>query len=170
VRTGNKQESKVAALLRKEVALEVLSLSVRFRRLRSGIPIWVKEALFPGYVFARFDYVSQHRHVRAISGVASIVQFGDTPAEVPVAVIDEFRLLSPAGDAVEISPELETGSEVTVASGPLRGLRTLVTRVLPARQRVAILLDILGMDREVEIESARLVSSHPRRSAGVLSE
>lgn len=170
VRTRTKQEAKVAALLRKEVGLEVLSFYVRFRRLRQGVPIWVKEALFPGYVFACFDYALHHRHVRTISGVASIVQFGNAPAEVTVSVIDEFRALSPGGEIVEVNPELEAGSEVTVASGPLRGLRTLITRVLPARQRVAILLEILGMHREVEIETTRLLSSHHRRAPGVMAD
>jgi len=170
LRTGLKQEAKVAALLRKEIRLEVLSFYVRFRRLRKTAPIWVKEALFPGYVFARFDYVAQHRHVRAISGVAAILQFGDAPAVVPNEVIDELRMLSPRDEVLEVNPALGVGVEVTVARGALRGLHTLITRVLPARQRVAILLEILGTHREVEIESAHLLSRHPRRVFAVGSD
>lgn len=165
LRTGVKQEAKVAALLRAEIGLETISLSIRFRRLRQGVSIWITEALFPGYVFARFNYPQHHRHVRSISGVISIVQFGASPAEVPPAVIDELRALSPAGKALEVNPTLEVGSEVTVASGPLFGVRALITRVLPARQRVAILLEILGAHREVEIENVRVLPSHPGRSS-----
>ena len=167
LRTGAKQEAKVAALLRKEIGLETISLSIRFRRLRQGVPIWVTEALFSGYVFARFSYAAQHRHVRSISGVVSIVQFGASPAEVPPVVIEELRALSRSSEPLEINPALEAGTEVTVASGPLRGIRTLIARVLPARQRVAILLEILGAQREVEIESAQLLHHQPRRAAGL---
>lgn len=165
LRTGVKQEAKVAALLCKEIGLETISLSIRFRRLRRGVPIWVTEALFPGYVFARFSYPEQHRHVRSLSGVISIVQFGTVPAEVPSAVIAELRALSPVGEVLEVNPTLEAGSEVTVASGPLRGVRALITRVLPARKRVAILLEMLGMHREVEIESERVLPTRPGRSS-----
>jgi transcriptional antiterminator RfaH len=165
LRTRPKQEAKVAALLRKEIGLETVSPSIRFRRLRKGVPIWVTEALFPGYVFARFNYPKQHRHIRSISGVATIVLFGASPAEVPGDIIDELRVLSPSAKPLEIDPVLEAGADVTVASGPLRGIRTLITRVLPARQRVAILLEILGAQREVEIESAHLLHNQPRRAA-----
>jgi len=170
LRTGLKQEAKVAALLRKEIGVEVLSFYVRFRRLRKTAPIWVKEALFPGYVFARFDYVGQHRHVQAISGVAAILKFGEAPAVVPDAVIAELRLLSPANEVLEVNPALGVGVEVTVARGALRGLQSLITRILPARQRVAILLEILGTHREVEIESAHLLSRHPRRAVAIGSD
>jgi hypothetical protein len=29
--------------------------------MRSGQPIWTTEALFPGYLFARFDYFERRR-------------------------------------------------------------------------------------------------------------
>jgi transcriptional antiterminator RfaH len=170
VRTGTKQEAKVAALLRKETGVETISLSIRFRRLRKGVPIWVTEALFPGYVFARFNYPAQHRHVRSLSGVTTIVLFGDVPAEVPPGVIAELRSLAPSAEPLEVTPLLEAGAEVTVATGPLRGIRTLISRVLPAGERVAILLELLGAQREIEIDSARLLHSHPRRTAGLIDE
>jgi transcriptional antiterminator RfaH len=165
LRTAAKQEAKVDALLRREIGLETVSLSIRFRRLRQGVPIWIKEALFPGYVFARFSYPEHHRHIRSLSGVISIVQFGAVPAEVSPTVIAELRALCPVGEVLEINPTLEVGAEVTVASGPLRGLRALITRVLPARQRVAILLEMLGMHREIEIESDRVLPTRPGRSS-----
>jgi len=46
----------------------------------------------------------------------------------------------------------------------MRGLRALVTRVMPARQRVAILLELLGNTREVEIESERVFPVNPRQA------
>jgi transcriptional antiterminator RfaH len=164
IRTKPKQENKVAMLLEREVAVEVLSLSIRFQRLRLGSRIWVRDALFPAYIFARLDFPAQHRHVRAVSGVSTIVHFGDKPAEVPMSIIDELRKLREDGDVITVDPVIEPGAEVAVTTGPLRGLRALVTRVMPARQRVAILLEMLGMYREVEIETARVLPRQPRRA------
>ncbi len=38
----------------------------------------------------------------------------------------------------------------------------LVSRVLPARQRIAVLLELLGGQREVEIERDRVLPVNPR--------
>ena len=35
--------------------------------------------------------------------------------------------------------------------GPLRGVKTIITRVIPAKERVNILLEMLGNEREVEL-------------------
>jgi hypothetical protein len=48
----------------------------------------------------------------------------------------------------------------------MQGLRVLVTRVIPARQRVAILLELLGTAREVEIERDRVFPVNPRVGKG----
>jgi hypothetical protein len=39
----------------------------------------------------------------------------------------------------------------------------LVTQVLPAQERIKVLLEILGMEREVEVETSRVLPkiSHP---------
>ena len=59
-------------------------------------------------------------------------------------------------------------SEVLIVSGPLRGLQLLVTRVMPARERVAVLLEILGAEREVEVDASSAVPVNPRASAASL--
>jgi transcription antitermination factor NusG len=50
-----------------------------------------------------------------------------------------------------------------VLDGPFKGLRAVVTRVMPAKERVAVLLDLLGTQREVEVTIGRIVPGkvHP---------
>ncbi|HEY1769779.1 MAG TPA: transcription termination/antitermination NusG family protein [Chthoniobacterales bacterium] len=163
--TAPRQENKVARLLQRELALEVFAPRIRFRRLRRGRPIWTTEALFPGYLFARFDYFPQRRQIQALPGVTSIVHFGDKPGEVSDGVIAELRATVADGETIEVNADPQPGAEVVIAAGPLRGWRALVTRVLPARQRIAILLEMLGSEREVEIETARVFPSNPRRAS-----
>jgi transcription antitermination factor NusG len=52
---------------------------------------------------------------------------------------------------------------VKIVGGVYAGVKAVVSRVLPARQRVAVLLEVLGMEREVEISTEALLpdASHP---------
>ncbi|MEO7931649.1 MAG: transcription termination/antitermination NusG family protein [Chthoniobacterales bacterium] len=162
VSTRPKQENKVARLLRKEMELEVFSPVLRFRRPRRNVPIWVSEALFPGYVFVRCVYAWHHRQIRATSGVADIIRFGDLIQPLPDSLVAEIRSLVTDQETIEIQQEPQAGQEIVIASGPYAGMRALVTRLIPAQKRVAILFEILGQMREIEIEAARLLPSNPR--------
>ena len=67
------------------------------------------------------------------------------------------------GEIVEITSNIKEGEEVKVIEGPFLGVRALVTRILPAHDRVAILLSLLGQEREVEISAKSLLpdTRHP---------
>jgi transcriptional antiterminator RfaH len=166
IRTAPRQEGRVAARLRIEDGLEVFSPRIRFRRSRMGQRIWATEALFPGYVFARFNYFEQHRKLRAIPGVSSVLMFGDQPATLADDVVAALRSAIGCDEEVlQLDTTAEPMSEVMIVEGPLRGLQLLVTRVMPARQRLAVLLEILGMQREVEVSAAATVPVQPRAPA-----
>ncbi|MFM8982149.1 MAG: transcription termination/antitermination protein NusG, partial [Spartobacteria bacterium] len=123
----------------------------------------VTEAMFPGYVFAKFNYRAQHRHVAGTHGVATIVRFGGIPSVVPDDVVAELRASVVDQETIEIPTTIQVGEEVQVVDGPFSGIRALVTQVLPAQERVKVLLEILGMEREVEVETSRVLPniSHP---------
>jgi transcriptional antiterminator RfaH len=79
------------------------------------------------------------------------------------SIIADLRLHVADGETVEIASEIKEGEEVKVVEGPFVGVRALVTRVLPARERVAILLNMLGQEREIEISAAAVLPDvrHP---------
>ena len=162
--TAPRQENKVALLLKRDLTIEVFAPRIRFRRMRAGRPLWTTEALFPGYLFARFGYFERRRQINALSGVTGIVHFGDQVARVDDAIIADLRALVSDNETLEVLADPQPGSEVVITGGPLRGLRVLVTRVMPARQRIAILLELLGSEREVEIERDRVIAVNPRRA------
>lgn len=163
--TAPKQENKVAQLLKRELGLEIFAPRIRFRRMRAGQPLWATEALFPGYLFARFEYFERRRQINALPGVTSIVHFGDQVVPIDDAVMAELRSLVRDNETVEVTADPQPGSEVVITGGSLRGLRVLVTRVIPARQRIAILLELLGSPREVEIERDRVLPVNPRQQS-----
>jgi trehalose-6-phosphatase len=55
-----------------------------------------------------------------------------------------------------VEDRLQIGSEVTVSAGAFLGSRGVVLRVLPARQRVQILLDFLGRTTMAEVDRETL--------------
>jgi transcription antitermination factor NusG len=54
---------------------------------------------------------------------------------------------------------LEPGEEIRVAHGAFQGLTAVVQQVLPAAQRVRVLLEILGRSAAVEIGMADIVQA-----------
>ncbi|HSU86552.1 MAG TPA: transcription termination/antitermination NusG family protein [Chthoniobacterales bacterium] len=161
--TAPKQENKVAQVLQRELSLAVFAPRIRFRRMRAGQPLWATEALFPGYLFAQFEYFERRRQINALPGVTSIVHFGERVSPIDDAVMADLRALVQDNETVEVTADPQPGSEVVITSGSLSGLRVLVTRVIPARQRIAILLELLGSQREVEIERDRVLPVNPRQ-------
>jgi transcriptional antiterminator RfaH len=163
VRTKRFNERPCAGTLRGEMGLDVFCPMISFERARQTGKAWVTEALFPNYLFARFDYGAFHRRIRAVRGVLTIVGFGGVAHPVPGGVIEALRESVHGEETIVIPTEIIPGTGVRVVGGPFRGLEAVVTRVLPARQRVAILLEILGMEREVEVSSALVLpeTGHP---------
>jgi len=161
-------------LLRSEVGIEVFCPFVRFERARRSGKLWVTEAMFPGYLFARFRYVTQHRQLRATHGVTNVVSFGGAPSVVPDTIVRDLRASVQDEETVVIESGVEIGEEVNIVSGPFQGVRAVITKVLPARERVAILLEVLGMEREVEVAvdtispdiSHPMVRAERKREAG----
>lgn len=55
-------------------------------------------------------------------------------------------------EIVSIASDFKPGDKVTVAAGAFMGMSALVLKNLPAKQRVQILLEILGQATTVEVE------------------
>lgn len=146
-----------------EMQREIYCPRIRFKRARSSGSVWVTEALFPCYVFAKLNYYEHIRHLKSLSGVRGVISFAGVPATISPDIIATLKEGFSSEEIVEIQPGIEVGSEIRIVSGPYKGIQTLVTKVLPARQRVAILLEILGNEREVEIDvnSVLLNKIHP---------
>lgn len=158
VRTPTKREHIAAATLRNLEGVEVLCPRLRYRKATRRGKVWWVEALFPGYLLARFDMREMGRAVKYAQGVRGLVHFRDQVPEVPEKFISELqreldeRASVDQPDTVTVHPTVEVGEEVEVANGPLRGQRGPVVQVLPAAERVRVLLEFLGSEREVDFD------------------
>ena len=168
VKTRPKQEAVATRLLRGEMGLEVFCPKIRFKRARSTGVAWVNEAMFPGYIFVRFVYPELYRRIAATSGVAKTLSFGGRPAMLNDSIITDLRRHVADEETIEITCDIKEGEEIKVIEGPFQGIRALVTRILPSRERVAILLNMLGQEREIEVSSGAVLPDvrHPLADLG----
>jgi transcription antitermination factor NusG len=91
---------------------------------------------------------------------------------VPDRAIGDLLAAVPegAGETITIQPEVQLGQEVQVVEGAFAGLRAVVTRVMPARQRVAVLLEFLGRMSETEVPMGNVLSAVRHPMEGVPKE
>ena len=83
-----KCEHLAAALMRELPGVESYCPRIRFQRSTRRGKVWFVEALFPGYLFVRFDPELSLRAVRHAQHVIRVVEFGGRLCAVPDAVID----------------------------------------------------------------------------------
>lgn len=161
LRSQPKHEHIAAAHLRLLPGLEIFCPRMKLRRMTRRGPAWFTEALFPGYLFARFDPVQSQKQVLYAQGVSGIVKFGLEPAVVPGEAIAELQVRMGGAEWAVVDSEIREGDRVCITEGVFKGLQTVVTQILSARERVRVLLEFLGQSREVDVERTQLL---PQRS------
>lgn len=157
VRSKPKHEHLAAAQLQEQAKIEIFVPRIRFRRsTRRGVA-WVTEALFPCYLFARFDLSSELRRIQSARDVTKVVHFGNHWPVVPDDAIAQLREIVGTGDVRVIDPDLNPGDEVEIAGGAFHGLQAVVTRVIDGSRRVAVLLDFLGRQTMLDLDRVQVV-------------
>ena len=144
LRTHPKHEHIAAAHLRRMHDLEVFNPQLRLLRSTRRGRVWSTESLFPNYLFARFVLPVMLEKIRFTPAVKTVVQFGFRVPAIPEVAIEELRRDLERSVNEVFTDALAEGDEVEIGAGPFQGAHGRVTRVLPAAQRVQILLDIMG--------------------------
>jgi Transcription antiterminator len=160
VRTQPKHEHIAAATLTRNFGLEVFHPRLRLERATRRGVVRVVEPLFPCYVFVRCCLGELLDEIRYVNGVSSLVHFGDKIPAVPEAVIDELRQCFETEEPMAVEDRLYPGADVTVAEGAFLGFSGIVVRLLPARQRVQILLEFLGRTTIAEVDRTSLATEN----------
>jgi transcriptional antiterminator RfaH len=163
LRSQPKHEHIAAAHLRMLERVTVFCPRIRFKRTTRQGAAWVTEAMFPGYLFAHFELAEMHRQVRYAHGVSGIVQFGGRYPTIDDRALAHLREQTGVAEIKELNYELSQGDAVKVVEGAFVGLEAVVTQVVPAKERVKILVDFLGRKLEAEVEHASVLPevAHP---------
>ena len=150
LRTQTKREHIAAAILDRLDEIEVFCPRIsQIKKTRTGKKRFV-EAMFPGYIFAKFKFRAHSRQVVHSQGITRIVELGERRI-IPKNVIEDLKTSLPE-DIIE-APDLSIlpGAEIEVITGSLKGLNGKVIAQMAAQNRIQILLDFLGRGIKVSI-------------------
>jgi transcriptional antiterminator RfaH len=156
-RTKPKHEHIAAANLRKNLNLEVFHPRLRIERATRRGVVRVSEPLFPCYIFFRCLIDEKLSEIQRTSGVSTVVHFAHKIPKIADTVIEELKECFEGEETMTVEDRLSPGDEVIVAEGAFSGMRAFVLRVMPARRRVQVLLDVLGRPTPAEVDENSVV-------------
>lgn len=162
LRSQPKHEHIAAARLR-QGGFEAFSPRIRFKRATRRGPVWVTEALFPCYLFAKFNWLESAREVHHSHAIAGIVHFGAKWPTIPEETILDLRKAVGEQELCVVDDSLSPGDEITISGGVFHGLQAVVTQVKPAQERVRVLLEFLGRQTTAEIGAKEIVKKEGDR-------
>jgi transcriptional antiterminator RfaH len=157
LRTQPKHEHIAATALRRQLEVPCFSPRLRFRKATRRGAVWFVEAMFPGYLFAEFVYPLLHRRVEHASGIQGVVRFGDYLATIDSDTIMALQEKAGEEEIVTIDPEIKVGQSIKIAEGAFQGIEALVTHLLPAKERIRVLLEFLGRSMEAEVATPKVL-------------
>lgn len=128
------------------------------RRYPSGAVYRAKAPLFPGYLFARFSAALPWQWMHEAHGVTGVLMHDEVPASLPDGVVEALqRRAAEGGGTIPLDPppapaRYRKGQRMrfeTAALGCVVGLYDG-----SVKDRIALLLDILGRTVRIEIPEA----------------
>ncbi|PYT11073.1 MAG: hypothetical protein DMF51_16540 [Acidobacteria bacterium] len=157
IQTKPCKELSVQAVL-DEAGFEVYCPRIR-RPLRRADPrLWKEAALFPGYLFARFDFARDYPRLRWKPGLVRVVMSGATPLAVTEAMLASVRQIEKEGIRHLIRPvRWKPGNRVRVVQGPFAGFEGRVSMTLRGGDRVRILLELFRRQAALECDPGLLL-------------
>lgn len=108
----------------------------------------VETAVFPGYVFCRFD-LQKKLPVVSAPGIEYVVGFAGAATPIPESQLDDIRRIVQAGACA--TDRFERGQRVRVTHGPLEGVEGILVRH-PRGDRLVISIELLNQSASLFIE------------------
>lgn len=154
VQTQPNAERKAATHLVRQRFETYLPRYLKRRRHARRVDI-VPAALFPRYMFVAVDLATQRwRAIHSTIGVARLVCNGEVPAPVPLGIVEQLKAGEDASGFIPLDtrPRFAPGDKIRVLDGVFSTCLGLIDSVTD-RERVAILLDLLGRKVRVVLDA-----------------
>ncbi len=160
LRARPKREHLAALQLTERTGVETFAPRLAVRRTtRRGIVATTTEALFPGYLFARFRLPDDARFVASSPDVTGLVHFGENIPVVPSPLIDLLRTHTTGLQTS--APLLGEGDWIEVLSGCLAGSEGRIVTFDSGQSRAWVLLALLGQDLRICLPTDALRRTGP---------
>lgn len=160
VHTHANAEWKALANLRRQGFEAYLPRYRKFRRHARKTEV-VAAPLFPRYLFLRLDAGKERwRSVLSTFGVAALICRDGAPAPIPDGIVEGIQAREDADAFIDLTrqAELKPGDAVRVMSGTFADHAARFLG-LAARERVVLLLDILGRSLRIEVPRESVTAS-----------
>ncbi len=108
-----------------------------------------EEMLFPGYIFINTS-LENYSALQFTRGIKNVIRFGDNISCMTDDEIKSIKIIEEASKIDPVTSKIRIGQEATIARGSLKGSIVQICS-LPSKNRVDILLSILGNKRRVNI-------------------
>lgn len=145
--TKPRQEAYALAKLREQGYELYLPMLESWAR-RAGHWTRKQSVMFPRYIFVRPGRPNQGVWaVRSTPGVTALVSFGPVLAVLSHEQMAALQALLADRAAATTQQPLKAGEQVVFASGPLEGLRGIISNV--AAERVTVLMRLLGQHQQL---------------------
>ena len=95
--------------------------------------------------------------IQRTNGIGTVVHFARRIPTIADSVIDELKECFAGEETMTVEDRISPGDEVLLADGAFAGMRAFVLRVMPARRRIQVLLDVLGRPTPAEIDESSVV-------------
>ncbi len=114
---------------------------------------WVRQPLFPRYLFVTFDHaMTRWRSINSTTGVSHLVCHGNTPAPMPEGVVEDIRAREDADGIVPLGrrDDWSPGDPVRILEGPMYDQVGLF-ECHSDEERVILLMNLLGRQVRVRV-------------------
>jgi transcription antitermination factor NusG len=125
----------------------------------------IDQALFPGYLFCRFDYQERQPIITA-AGVVQVVGNGRIAIPVPDAEIEALQVAVSSGVPAQPWPYLKAGELVRVNYGHLSGLEGILVN-FKGNHRVVLSVTLLQRSLALEVDLSWVSAVAPQRQERV---
>ena len=114
-----------------------------------------EEILFPGYIFVNTS-LKNYSALKYTIGIKNILKFGENISSISHEDIKIMRMTEKSSKESPIKDRLQIGQEAIIKKGSFRGMIVKICS-LPSKDRVDVLLTLLGSSRKVNISEKNLV-------------
>jgi transcriptional antiterminator RfaH len=160
VQTQANAENKAVAHLARQGFATYLPRYLKRRKHARRVDV-VAAPLFPRYLFVAIDLTAQRwRSIYSTVGVSRLVCNSESPAAVPERVIDLLRSREDASGFVQLvdRQKFKSGDKIRILEGAFYDCLGIYDG-MPDRERVAILLDLLGRKVRVLLDADAIAAA-----------
>ena len=150
IQTKPKKEEEAKSYLWTK-GVEVFGPLLETFLLRNGRMNKELKPLFPGYIFGKFDLDQNYPLVRWAKGVKKVLSFGGYPTPISEEVVEIIRERTDTHGVVRLKYHFQANDVIRIKTGPLKDLLGIFERWISDRERVRVLLNLMGYQPVVEI-------------------